>query len=263
MNISVSTGAFYKYNYKEILDIIAQTTCDNIELCLNNAIVDVPLGEIIKEIEKRNLNVCSIHTPFEFLWKPGEDERLWINKSIDLARELDAKIITTHITFKDTENLEEQHKKNLIEFSNHDIMICTENMPAVMADSATMNSFLCHSSQLLEFLNEFNIPLTFDTTHWASYNKPVTDGYNLFKDYIRNIHLSDYLNGVEHKILGTGSLPVKEFIQVLQEDNYKYLLTIELDLEDKTRNPVENKTQAIDAINDSLQIIVQEVQKNL
>ena len=255
MNISVSTGAFYKYNYKEILDIISQTNCGNIELCLNNTIVDVSLSEIIREIERKNLTVYSIHTPFEFLWKPGEDEKSWINKSIDLAEALDAKVITTHITFKDTESLGEQHKKNLIEFSNHDIIICTENMPAVMANSATMNSFLCHSSELLEFLNEFNIPLTFDTTHLASYEKSIIDGYNLFKDYIRNIHLSDYLNGVEHKILGTGDLPVKEFIQALQKDNYKYLLTIELDLEDKNRNPVENKIQAVDALNNSLQVI--------
>ena len=255
MIISVSTGAFYKYSYKEILDIVSQTNCSNIELCLNNTIVDVPFSEIIKEIEKKNLTVCSIHTPFEFLWKPGEDEKIWINKSVDLAEALGAKVITTHITFKDTESLEEQHKKNLIEFRSHDITVCTENMPSVMANSPTMDSFLCHSSELLKFLNEFGISLTFDTTHWAGYGKSVIDGYNLFKDYIRNIHLSDYLNGFEHKILGTGDLPVKEFIQAVLEDNYKYLLTIELDLEDKKRNPVENKIQAVDALNSSLQVI--------
>ena len=54
VNISLSTGAFYKYNYKEIIEIISQTNCTEIELCLNNAFVDVPFAEIIKEIEKKN-----------------------------------------------------------------------------------------------------------------------------------------------------------------------------------------------------------------
>ena len=50
-------------------------------------------------------------------------------------------------------------------------------------------------------------------------------------------------------------MPVAEFIQTLQKYDYGYLLTIELDLEDKKRNSVETKTQAIDALNTSLQII--------
>jgi 2-keto-myo-inositol isomerase len=255
LNISISTGAFYKYDYREIFEIILQTNCNKIELCLNNAFVNVSFAEIIKEIEKKGLTVCSIHTPFEFLFKPNEDEKFWINKSIELAKELGVKIITTHITFKDEVSLEEQHKKNLIEFCNNDITVCTENMPAVMANSSTMNSFLCHSSELLKFLNEFGISLTYDTTHWASYEKPIIDGYRLFQDHIKNIHLSDFLNGVEHKILGMGNLPITEFVQTLQKVGYEHPLTIELDLEDAKRNPVETKTQAIDALNTSLQLI--------
>ena len=164
INISVSTGAFYKYSYKEILEIISQTSCNEIELCLNNAIVDIPFTEIIKEIEKKNLIVRSIHTPFEFLWKTDEDEKLWINKSIDLAKSLGAKIITTPITLKGEVSLEEQHKKNLIEFRNNDIIICTENMPAVWADSSVTDSFICRSPELFKFLSEFGISLTYDTT---------------------------------------------------------------------------------------------------
>ena len=255
MDISVSTGAFYKYSYKEIIEIMSQINCNEIELCLNNNFVNIPFADIIKEIEKKNLIVRSIHTPFEFLLKPDEDERVWIRKSIDLAKALGANIITTHMLFSGTKSLVELHKNNLIEFRNNDITVCTENMPAVMANSATKNSFLCHSSELLNFLNEYGVSLTYDTTHWASCEKPIIDGYELFKDHIKNIHLSDYSDGVEHKILGTGNLPVKEFIQTLQKGNYEHPLTIELDLENKERNPVETKTQAIDALNTSLQVI--------
>ncbi|MDR1687899.1 MAG: sugar phosphate isomerase/epimerase [Clostridiales bacterium] len=250
--VTISTGAFYKYNYKEIFEIVSQTNCRDIELCLNNTFVDVSFAEIIKEIEKRNLTVHSIHTPFEFLWKPNEDERFWIDRSTELAKELGAKIITTHITFKDGDSLEEQHKRNLIELRDNDITVCTENMPAVWANS-DMDSFLCHPSKLLEFLNEFGISVTFDTTHWASTGKPLLYGYEMFKKHIKNIHISDYSDGIEHKTLGTGNLPIAEFVQTLNKDGYTNPLTIELDLEDKRRNPIETKTQAIDALNTSLQ----------
>lgn len=254
IDISLSTAAFYTYNYKEIIEIISQTKCKQIELCLNSAFIDVTFSEVIKEIERKNLIVRSIHAPFESLFKSNEDERFWINKSINLAKLLDAKMITTHVTYKKENNnkinLDEQHKRNLVEFSNNDIIVCAENMPKSPDDS-----FLCHPFELFKFISEFGIALTYDTSHWADSGKTITEGYNLFKNHIRNIHLSDYLNGAEHKILGTGNLPITEFIQILNKDGYQYPLTIELDMEDRNRNIVENKTQAIEAFNNSLQLI--------
>lgn len=254
INVSLSTGAFYKYNYKEIIEIMSQTSCTEIELCLNNSFVDIPFTEIVKVIEKKNLKVRSIHTPFEFLFKPGEDEKFWISKSIDLAKLLGTKIITTHITFKNENDglvsLDDQHKRNLIEFCKNDIAVCAENMSKLPIDS-----FLCHPLELFQFINEFGISLTYDVTHWAASGKPIEDGYKLFKNHIKNIHLSDNLDGIEHKILGTGSLPIREFIQLLHKDDYNGMVTIELDLEDIKRNPIQNKTQAIDALNASLQIV--------
>jgi sugar phosphate isomerase/epimerase len=73
MEISVSTGLYYTKDYKEILDIIASTSCNNIELCLNEAFVDINVSELKEEILKRNLNILSVHTPFEFIAFPRRE----------------------------------------------------------------------------------------------------------------------------------------------------------------------------------------------
>jgi sugar phosphate isomerase/epimerase len=254
LNITLSTGAFYKYGFKEIIGIMSETDCSDIELCLNNTVFDVPFREIVREIERKNLTARSIHAPFHFLYRQGEDERFWILKCIELAKALGAGIVTTHTTFTETNgvltSLDEQHKRNLIEFRESDIIVCAENMPKLPVDT-----FLSHHVELLDFINEYGIAMTFDTTHWDDGEMGLLDRYALFKKHIRNIHISDKLNGVEHKILGTGDLPIGEFVRTLQKDGYGYPLTVELDLEDRGRNDVETKEQAIEALNVSLGIL--------
>jgi sugar phosphate isomerase/epimerase len=265
LNISLSTAFSYKHDFIEIIDIISQSNCSFIELFINNMIRDIPTSSLIKEIEKMNLTVRSIHTPLDFLLKSDEDENYWIYKCIELANALDAKTITTHIIKKENDginiNLEDQHKNNLIMFANNDISICTENLP-LKTNEAQSDSFLRRYRDLKEFITEYGLFLTYDVTHWASTNTSIIDGYEYFKDYIRNIHLSDYKSGIEHMVLGTGDLEVKELIHKLQTENYQYPLTIELDLVSEDRSPLEKKDLMIDALNTSLQLVLDSLSSN-
>jgi sugar phosphate isomerase/epimerase len=260
MKISISTGSFYKYNFTEILEIISHTDCKNIELCLNiESLVSVPVMDIIKEIEKKKMKVLSIHAPFYYMYKPGEDERFWISRCVELAEMLNANVVISHDTIRKESPiiLDEQHKANLIEFNGlqrenaKSLHICAENFPM----KKPTNSFLSNHDELLGFIAEYNIPLTFDTAHWATHGLDIIEGYRYFKDYIKNIHISDFADGIEHKILGTGNLPIKEFVRALQADGYNKPLTVELDLDNPKRNPISNKQEAIDGLNASLQLI--------
>jgi sugar phosphate isomerase/epimerase len=261
MEISLSTGLYYKKAYKEILDIIASTSCNNVELFLNQAFMDVDINELKNEIEKRKLKVLSIHTPLEFIAFPrSESEKSWINKSIEIANIFNSKIIVSHMVlgenFEDTgKSLDEIHKQNMIDYKvNKDILITTENLP-FLEDG----SFLGRMDELYEFTCSNDINLTFDTTHCASCNSSILETYKKFKRFIKNIHLSDFDNGIEHKILGEGSLPLREFIHLLKRENYEGIITIELDFDNKKRNNVIDNEQAIstiqkciDFVNDSL-----------
>lgn len=257
MEISVSTGLYYKKNYEEILDIIASTSCKNIELFLNQAFIDVPILELEKEISKRNLNVLSIHTPLEFIsFTRKESEEYWINKSIEIAKLLGSKVIVSHMVYgkyfdDKIKDLDEIHKQNMLHYNkNKNIYITTENLPCFIE-----SCFLANLDKLFEFIDANKINLTFDTTHCAFGDFPIIDTFNKFKRFIKNIHLSDFGDGIEHKILGAGNLPLKDFIVNLKNESYEGLLTLELDFDNKKRNNIENNEQAILAIEKSLEFI--------
>jgi sugar phosphate isomerase/epimerase len=108
---------------------------------------------------------------------------------------------------------------------------------------------------LFEFISHNNIDLTFDTTHCAFSGAPIIETFKKFKSFIKNIHLSDFDNGIEHKVLGEGSLPLKDFIVQLKKGNYEGIITIELDFDNKKRNNILNNEQAISAIQKSIDFI--------
>jgi sugar phosphate isomerase/epimerase len=257
MEISVSTGLYYTKGYKEILDIIASTSCTNIELFLNQAFIDIDVSELKKEVLKRNLNILSVHTPLEFIAFPRkESEHYWINKGIEIARVFGSKVVVSHMVlgdyFDDTvEELDELHKKNMIDYSGlRDIYVASENLPYF-----ENGSFLGRLDELFEFISSKNISLTFDTTHCAFSGVPILETFNKFKKFIKNIHLSDFDNGIEHKVLGEGSLPLKDFIALLKKEDYDGIITIELDFDNKKRNNILNNEQAISSIQKSIDFI--------
>lgn len=257
MEISVSTGLYYKKDYKEILDIIASTSCKNIELCLNQAFIDVPINELKKEVLERNLKVLSIHTPLEFIaFKRKESEAYWINKSIEISKVFNSKVIVSHMVLgeyfdDEIKDLDKLHRQNMLEFcKTKDVSVTTENLP-----NFEEGSFLGRFHELFKFVSENNINLTFDTTHCAFGGFPILENFNRFKGFVKNIHLSDFDNGIEHKVLGDGSLPLKDFIDQLKKENYDGIVTIELDFDNKKRNDIENNEQAICAINKCIDFI--------
>lgn len=257
MEISVSTGVYHRKDYKEILDIIASTSCNNIELFFNEKFVDVPIYELEKEVSKRNLNILSIHTPLESIAFPRkESEHYWISKSIEVSKTFGSKVIVSHMVngkyFDDEiKALDELHKQNLIDYcESKDIRVTTENLPY-----RKDGSFLRRFDELFKFLCDNSIDLTFDTTHCTSGGFQLLGTFNKFKRFIKNIHLSDSDKGIGHKVLGEGSLPLKDFIVHLKKDNYNGILTIELDFDNKKRNNILNNEQAISSIQKSLDLI--------
>lgn len=257
MEISVSTGLYYTKGYKEILDIIASTSCRNIELFLNQAFIDINVKDLRDEVSKRNLNVLSIHTPLEFIAFPRrESEQYWINKSIEISKILGSKLIVSHMVlgeyFDDRiSSLDDLHKENMINYcSTEEVHITSENLPKFDG-----GSFLGRADELFEFVTENNIGLTFDTTHCAFSGYSIIETYMKFKSYVKNIHISDFNDGNEHKILGEGSLPLKDFITQLKKEKYDGIITIELDFDNKKRNNITSNKQAIEAIQKSIDYI--------
>lgn len=257
MELSISTGLYYKTDYKQILDVLSNTGFGTIELFLNQAFENVSTIDIETEIKKRNLKVASIHTPLEFIAFPRkESEEYWIEKSIEMAKILKAKLINTHMVlgkyFEETELILDQiHTKNLLKYCNKgDIIITTENIP-----SYTENTLLGNMNNFVDFITLNNIPVTFDVTHCAASGLDIIDTFDSLKGCVQNIHLSNYENGKEHKLLEDGDIDIVKFMDYLHKIDYRGLLTLEFDFENPNRNKVIDFNDAENKLRETYQFI--------
>lgn len=189
-------------------------------------------------------------------FKRKESEKYWINKSIEIAKVFNSKIIVSHMVLgeyfdNNISDLDELHRQNIIGFSEaNDIYITSENLPYFKN-----GSFLGRFEELYEFVSDNNINLTFDTTHCGFSKTSILETFKKFKNFIKNIHLSDFDNGVEHKVLGEGTLPLKDFIIQLKKEDYDGIITIELDFDNKKRNNILDNQEAILVIQKSIDFI--------
>jgi len=264
MQLSISTGFFYKYDFRTILDVIYESGCKNIELFLNQSFLDISTSLLSSEIKKRNLKVLSVHTPLEFCAFPkGETEDYWITKGADLCRFLGASLLVTHMIWdrsldlKKKEILDEEHKKNLEKRwgESSDIVITTENMPFILKDS-----FLGNAKELKIFLEKNKGHLTFDTTHYGTFSSSIVEFFDDFFPFIRNIHLSDGHEGKEHMTLGTGTLPLEKFLRNLKKKSYDGVVTLEMDFDNKARNHVSSPQEAVTHLRSSLEFFYDIIQ---
>lgn len=263
MKLSISTGMYYNKGYEEILDIIEKSGFEYIELFMNQSFVDLEENIIIDSMSKHKLKVASIHTPLEFIaFERRQNEKYWIDKCCRMAHKLNSDLINTHMVlgknFELTDlTLDDIHIKNLLPFiQNSGVILITENMPAYCKET-----FLGRYEEFIDFCLKEKIPITFDVTHYATYSSNIIEGFDKVKHIVKNIHLSNYCNGSEHKLLDDGDIDIIEFIKYLVQIQYKGLLTLEFDFENKLRNQIVNNEDAIIKLQKSRELILKIMEK--
>lgn len=249
MNISVSTGLYYKKAFTDILDIIKNSGWNDIELFLNQSSMNIPHHIIKDEVKKRDLKVHSIHAPIRLFTEVNRTEEDFINQCIELSDLFNAQYIVTHDIFERDCNGkiyydDRKHIKVMAAFKSSEKIILTENMPHSVSSGCRMHDI----EHMRDFAASNGYRITYDVGHAATCNYDIIKGYEMLKPYIRNIHLNDCKDGIEHRILGQGTLPIKDFLYKLKEDRYQHLLTVEYDFDNKQRNDIKSDEEAVDAL---------------
>lgn len=260
MNVSISTGLYYTKDYRNILDIIQQAGCDHIELMLNQSFLDVTPHAIMDEVQARKLTVETIHAPFAFINPHGWTEVQSIDYCIQLAKELHVPTIVTHDMFDFNEDgqfilHEQRHLHAMCRYKDCPITIVTENMPRM-----PLPSMMSDMSAFHQYLDTQDLYMTLDTTHAGSTGDDLLEVYQNMKHRIRNIHISDYHDGIEHMMIDTGCLPLASFVQQLVQEEYPYPLTIEYDFDNPQRNTIRNDHHAVDLLRRSLDLLAKYAQ---
>jgi sugar phosphate isomerase/epimerase len=89
---------------------------------------------------------------------------------------------------------------------------------------------LWQTSKMIQFMEDHNLFMTFDTAHMGSSKANFLNDFHQFYNCgrMRNIHFSDFGYGREHLLPGHGVLPLTRFLNHLRETGYNETLTLEL-----------------------------------
>lgn len=234
MQVAISTGCLYEYPLEEFFSIASKTGYDGIELLFDRFKSDIEPYFVQDLVEKYDLPVLSIHSPFVSCdgWGNFWDR---IERSLRFAIELSTQLVNFHppygIIFRHQLNktLSDHIKNYKMTSQSSGITLTIENLPSLL-HLMSLFSFILpidNTLQIPKFAKDNEISVTFDTAHIGRSNLDLLKAYNIFKDTIANIHLSDYDGKHQHLLPGTGNLPLKEFLYQLKQDEYNGIITIE------------------------------------
>ncbi|MBW2038689.1 MAG: sugar phosphate isomerase/epimerase [Deltaproteobacteria bacterium] len=232
MRIILSTGTLHTYPLEEIFFVAKEAGFDGLELVLNKQICEKSISSSLPRLFLM-LPVYSLHAPFMRYkgWGGGGRSLL---RTVELAMEFSIPLVNFHPPCWVNLEIGFWHwLKGIKDFQEEvgrdNVIVTIENMP-LLGGELRFNGYIWgRTRNLLQFITERNLYLTFDCTHMGTHKADFIDDFSAFyaTGRIKNIHLSDYGHGGEHLLPGRGELPLTRFLLQLGRFNYKGLLTLE------------------------------------
>lgn len=230
----VKKNIFEQHSPKEVFEKLKSAGVDGIELLIpvNFSIDDY---QYIKEVfEKNKVTVNSIHQPLRLFTKSSINEIKYI---CELAHKFHARVVVLHLSSAGSQVFNNNYLKTLKKFEKkYDIKIGFENHQKHFV--LFHKKYLWDSREFSSIMKTIQFGITFDTTHLATTKSNIIQFFQDNKESIVNIHISDYKDHLfsttfrpalfTHMSLGKGQLPIKEFLETLKKDNYKGLITMEI-----------------------------------
>lgn len=233
LKISLSSGSLFTLPMQRAFELSAEAGFDGVELIINQDFQRVNPVKVVRALQEI-APINSIHAPFMPLdgWG-GPIQSLF--HSIDLAAETGIPLVNFHPpSWMGLEIGFWRWLYRIRDFQNEvgldgQVQVTLENMPWVGQYKMNPN-ILSATRDMINFIHEHNLYLTFDTTHMGSGKANFINDFYLFYESgrIRNIHFSDYGFGQEHLIPGHGRLPLTRFLNHLKHTDYQGCVTLEV-----------------------------------
>lgn len=179
---------------------------------------------------KYNLPIVSLHQSIHSGIGLGFDERYLVT-----ARQMGIRHVVFHplaLTVFDTHRLHNYFQKLHNIQKKYDIVVCLENMNGeriyrqlFTPPYETMEKQL---HKMYKIAEEYGIFLTYDTSHAALDQPQKNNAFRAMFPKIKNIHLSSFTTQQEHLPLDKGNFDTEGFLQYLQKEKYRGLLTFEI-----------------------------------
>ncbi len=233
LQISLSSGSLFTLPLRRAFEMSAEAGFDGVELIINQDFQRVNPIKVVRSLQE-TAPINSIHAPFMPLDGWGGPIQSLLH-SIELAAETGIPLVNFHPpSWMGMEIGFWRWLYRIRDFQkeiglNGEVIVTIENMPWVGRFGMNPN-ILSSTRDMITFLHEHNLYLTFDTTHMGSGKANFINDFFMFYDSarIRNIHFSDYGFGREHLIPGHGHLPLTRFLNHLKHTDYRGCVTLEV-----------------------------------
>ena len=247
--IALSTGSLYSYGLARVFEMAARAGFEAIEVLVDHRWDSRQPAYLQRLSQEHSLPIVAIHSPFVILHTPGwpRDALGRLRASVALARELGAGVVVAHLPLRmralRVEFFGFQRQALMLPFPlggekayrdfllnglaaferREGVLIGVENMPTRRFLGRPFDIHDLNTPEAMAQLPH----LTLDTTHIGTWGWDLLAVYERLKERIVHIHLSDF-DGQEHRLLGTGKLPLAEFLHRLQRDRYEGAVSVEL-----------------------------------
>lgn len=238
MKLSFSTLGCPDWSFSEILTTAKDLSFDGIELRGVSDELFAPnikafsaenLDKTIAEVESRNLEICCLTSACCLQF----DDSSVLSEArayIDLAEKLSCPYVRV-MGEAAAEPSEDYNDALFIERLKE---LCLYAAPKKVTLLIENNGVYANSKKLvsiIEAVGEKNIGIIWDIQHSVrNYGEDVTYTYSVIKDYLKHVHLKDssVTDGKNtYKMIGKGTLPVKELVQLLKKNNFNGYLSLE------------------------------------
>lgn len=230
----IRKSVFSKNNLFDILTSLKKSGVDGIELAVSPNVTSDDIQKAKPLLKETDMSVLSIHQSLTQFFGISIKH---VKKLCKIANCFGAKVIVLHANVIGRKLFDKKYIYSLKALEKlYDVKISIENSP--LSFLTIFKTYSWKEKEFSELMEHRGLNITFDTTHLAQTAKEIISFYKKNKDKIINIHLSDYkinlinrmllLANDTHLPLGKGELPIEEFLQVLNEDSYNGLITMEI-----------------------------------
>lgn len=233
LKISLSSGSLFTLPMCRAFELSAEAGFDGVELIINQEFQRVNPVKVVRALQEI-APINSIHAPFMPLDGWGGPIQSLFN-SIELAADTGIPLVNFHPpSWMGMEIGFWRWLYRIRDFQKEvgldgEVLVTIENMPCV-GKFKTNPNILSATRDMVNFIQDHNLFLTFDTTHMGSGKANFINDFYMFYESgrIRNIHFSDYGFDREHLIPGHGRLPLTRFLNHLKNTDYKGCVTLEV-----------------------------------
>ena len=247
--IALSTGSLYSYGLARVFEMAAQAGFEAVEVLVDQRWDSRQPAYLRRLSREHDLPIVAVHSPFVILHTPGwpRDALGRLRESVALAREVGAGVVITHLPLKirgvKVEFFGFQRQGLLLPLPlggekayrdfllngladyecREQVLIGVENMPIRRFLGRSFDIYDLNTPQAMSRLPH----LTLDTTHIGTWGWDLLAVYEQLKERLVHVHLSDF-DGQEHRLLGSGRLPLAELLRRLKRDRYEGAVSVEL-----------------------------------